>query len=459
LITYPSTSTGPLRWKAPAQAQSNIQFQVRPVQHVETVYHLDDASDEASYIETPYVEAQPAAPTAFTLQLDSPQNQPAAQEPRRMRTIGTPGGAARSVLSTRNSNANDANPFHDPFDDGQDAVDQFGAPGALEAADGIADDGTTVLQPEAGGDFDPDEFPPDVPELTPPGELTPPMPSIDPDDAPPLPPATLRQGPAPLLNPPGGGAAGAPMGRRRCGIYNDRDCCEDEHECLRSLDRVRSDTLRMFGRDRLDITPAYVPDARTPEEIERAEERKRQQLVQSGVRPWKRKDGRLLAEGQLVDLVENKAVIATPQGRQVEVRLHELADDELCFIAAWYNLPTECTLGNDPYLGRQFLASTMTWRASDLCHKPLYFEQVQLERYGHTAGPIAQPVISGAHFVANIALLPYTMGIHPPQECQYALGYYRPGSCAPWMVPAFPLSPRGAATAGAVYTGGVFLIP
>ena len=97
--------------------------------------------------------------------------------------------------------------------------------------------------------------------------------------------------------------------------------------------------------------------------------------------------------------------------------------------------------------------------ASALCHKPLYFEEVQLERYGHTAGPIRQPIISGAHFFLNIAALPYNMAINPPKECEYALGYYRPGSCAPWMIPPIPLSLRGAAAETGAVLGGVFLLP
>jgi hypothetical protein len=166
-----------------------------------------------------------------------------------------------------------------------------------------------------------------------------------------------------------------------------------------------------------------------------------------------------MAEGQLIDLSEGKAYVQTRENRRVELKLRELNDDDLCFIAAWYNLPTECTLGNDPFGGRQFLASTFTWKASGLCHKPLYFEEVQLERYGHTPGPIAEPFVSGAHFFANIALLPYKMGISPPHECEYALGYYRPGSCAPWMIPPVPLSVRGAASAAGFYTAGTVLIP
>jgi hypothetical protein len=105
------------------------------------------------------------------------------------------------------------------------------------------------------------------------------------------------------------------------------------------------------------------------------------------------------------------------------------------------------------------VASTFTYQASGLCHKPLYFEEVQLERYGHTAGPIKQPLLSGAHFFLNIAVLPYKMGINPPCECQYALGYYRPGSCAPWHIPPVPISVRGALAEAGAWVGGIYIIP
>jgi hypothetical protein len=94
-----------------------------------------------------------------------------------------------------------------------------------------------------------------------------------------------------------------------------------------------------------------------------------------------------------------------------------------------------------------------------LCHKPLYFEEPQLERYGHTAGPFKQPILSGAHFFTSILALPYNMAINPPMECQYPLGYYRPGDCAPWHIPPVPLSVRGAAAEAGAWIGGIYMIP
>ncbi len=41
----------------------------------------------------------------------------------------------------------------------------------------------------------------------------------------------------------------------------------------------------------------------------------------------------------------------------------------------------------------------------------------------------------------------------------YPLGYYRPGSCAPYLLDPFPFSIRAAAFETGAVLGGVFLIP
>jgi hypothetical protein len=99
------------------------------------------------------------------------------------------------------------------------------------------------------------------------------------------------------------------------------------------------------------------------------------------------------------------------------------------------------------------------WKASGLCHKPLYFEQVALERYGHSTGPLTQPIVDGAHFFLTVPVLPYKMGIEAPWECKYALGYYRPGSCAPYIIPPIPLSARGAALEAATAAALIYTLP
>jgi hypothetical protein len=116
------------------------------------------------------------------------------------------------------------------------------------------------------------------------------------------------------------------------------------------------------------------------------------------------------------------------------------------------DFPCDCLIGRDfnapKFAGRDFAPTLFTWKASGTCHKPLYFEDVQLERYGHSWNPIIQPFASGAHFFVSVPLLPYKMGLRPPNECVYTLGYYRPGNCAPYMLEPIPLSLRAAVFQG-----------
>jgi len=120
--------------------------------------------------------------------------------------------------------------------------------------------------------------------------------------------------------------------------------------------------------------------------------------------------------------------------------------------------PCECRLEGETFQPRRFATTTMTWKAAGNCHKPLYFEDWNLERYGHSHGPL-DPVFSAAHFFVTLPVLPYKMGVELPWECVYPLGYYRPGNCAPWTVPAAPISCRGFAVEAATVTGLLFLLP
>jgi len=122
--------------------------------------------------------------------------------------------------------------------------------------------------------------------------------------------------------------------------------------------------------------------------------------------------------------------------------------------------PFECTVNDGQMFGgRCWEQITYMWKASAMCHKPLYFEDEQLERYGHSFTPCFQPFISGAHFFCTLPVLPYCMGVEPPCECIYALGYYRPGSCAPYMCNPIPLSPRGALIEAGAVTGVSAILP
>jgi hypothetical protein len=122
--------------------------------------------------------------------------------------------------------------------------------------------------------------------------------------------------------------------------------------------------------------------------------------------------------------------------------------------------PFECSIDDgQQFKGRCWDQTTYMWKASAMCHKPLYFEEEQLERYGHSFSPCFQPFVSGAHFFCTLPVLPYCMGVEPPCECIYALGYYRPGSCAPYMCNPVPLSLRGALFEAGAVTGAAAALP
>ena len=107
---------------------------------------------------------------------------------------------------------------------------------------------------------------------------------------------------------------------------------------------------------------------------------------------------------------------------------------------------------------REWATSAYAWEAPGLCHSPLYFEEINLERHGYSFG-IVQPGISGLQFYGRLALMPYLMAITPPTECVYTLGYYRPGSYAPFQLHTPPLRSRGLMSQAAVITALFFIFP
>jgi hypothetical protein len=239
--------------------------------------------------------------------------------------------------------------------------------------------------------------------------------------------------------------------------YNDRNCCADDAKCQQAHRFVAQYKITNIL---LDITPSFTnTESATATNYVPTDVRKEQELAKAPARAWKNRIGETVAVGRFDDYHNGLIHILSESGETVKLAFNTLSDDDVCFVTAWWSLPTECSLADEKYQPRNWLASTFTWKASALCHKPLYFEEVALERYGHSVGPIKQPFVSGAHFFGSLAALPFQMGIHPPNECQYALGYYRPGSCAPWLVPPVPISLRGALAGAGAWVGGIYIIP
>jgi hypothetical protein len=110
------------------------------------------------------------------------------------------------------------------------------------------------------------------------------------------------------------------------------------------------------------------------------------------------------------------------------------------------------------------------WEATCFYHNPLYFEEVNLERYGYQCGDRScccscgrecclQPVVSAAHFFGTIPALPYCMAADCPCDCVYTLGHYRPGDCNPWRYNWPPCDPWAGLAAGGFWIGMIAAFP
>jgi hypothetical protein len=156
-------------------------------------------------------------------------------------------------------------------------------------------------------------------------------------------------------------------------------------------------------------------------------------------------------------------------------------------------------------LGRGFCLEPVDWDATALRHRPLYFEEPNLERLGYYYGgardgrcrrflcqPVSnclankpddlwlkqkwfewqykldcnppqnqllQPLVSAAHFYGRIAILPYQAGVWPPTEQYYVLGEDRPDSPVCYRKYYMPLSLKGLLYQSAAVTGLGYAIP
>ncbi|MCA9215050.1 MAG: hypothetical protein KDB27_18400 [Planctomycetales bacterium] len=233
---------------------------------------------------------------------------------------------------------------------------------------------------------------------------------------------------------------------------NRRDCPQEQGAHETAMNTFLSRSIKAIS---LDITPEYEPNQ--PADINA--ERRDAALAKTEARQWRDRTGAVVAEGLFRDFEHGRVHVETSDGTIKKLQFHDLSSSDMCFVSAWWGIPTEYQINVGQHEVRNWTTQTFTWKASGACHKPLYFEEVQLERYGHSAGPMKQTMLSGVHFFGNILFLPYKMGVNPPNECQYTLGYYRPGDCAPWLLHAIPLSARGARLQTAAVLGGIGLVP
>ena len=243
---------------------------------------------------------------------------------------------------------------------------------------------------------------------------------------------------------------------------------EDEIKRRQSADELLEEPIEdMLEPETIEDTETSDPFDDDLDDLTKDFDNQDNMLLQSEDDDWRTPDEAELTSEELRQRSEELQREREESEANCREELAELESDTISSIDlsirvegnAGEDFPYECSVVSKRHEPRQWAQITYNWKASALCHKPLYFEQVQLERYGHSWGPFAQPIMSGVHFFSSIPILPYKMGIRTPTECVYSLGYYRPGSCAPYMIDPVPFTWRAAMFEGAAATGISFIIP
>jgi hypothetical protein len=116
-------------------------------------------------------------------------------------------------------------------------------------------------------------------------------------------------------------------------------------------------------------------------------------------------------------------------------------------------------LDKGEYVARVSPPTVLQWAPTNFYHYPLYFEDPALERYGHTYHPLVQPFASTGRFATQLVGLPYQMALHPACSHEYALGWYRPGDCAPKKHYQIPFNEEATLVQAAVIAGLIIALP
>jgi len=171
--------------------------------------------------------------------------------------------------------------------------------------------------------------------------------------------------------------------------------------------------------------------------------------------------------GPSIRIVEPAEAIPTPAAESPESKSCSIRDIETDITVSDETPPDlseavfadQRKIFNPTFARSDWTGYLYQWEAPGLYHRPLYFEEINLERYGYSYCRICQPVVSGAHFFATVPILPYKTTVEPTWECIYALGHYRPGSCVPNRIHWMPLRPKAGLVQAAAITGMIYAIP
>jgi hypothetical protein len=122
-----------------------------------------------------------------------------------------------------------------------------------------------------------------------------------------------------------------------------------------------------------------------------------------------------------------------------------------------YGMPAETPI-TGTHQPRSFAPTEAIAFPSYVVYHPLYFQQINAERYGWELG-VFQPVVSTAQFYADVLLLPYKTAANPPWTCDANVGYNLPGNPEPLRFLTVPFSWRGVAAQTGAAVAGAAIFP
>lgn len=109
--------------------------------------------------------------------------------------------------------------------------------------------------------------------------------------------------------------------------------------------------------------------------------------------------------------------------------------------------PLPCAV-NQAYEVRAFPHQTEFTVPEYTCYGRLYFEQLNMERYGWDLGALSL-LLSPAIFYADVATLPYHLATDPCRKCECSAGYCLPGDPVPLLLYLPEFSATGVAAEAA----------
>ena len=173
-----------------------------------------------------------------------------------------------------------------------------------------------------------------------------------------------------------------------------------------------------------------------------------------------------LSQEQLIS-IQNSPSLQPPPAEQIRAALQPLTKEKISTRLPDGLTPPDASRGlfgdTRPafpiFRGDDFSYTEFHWAASNLRHRPLYFEDAMLERHGQAYCGLIQPAASGARFFLTVPILPYLMTVNPPYPAQSTLGDFRPGSAVPLLCQRPPLQVDAGVIEAGVRIGLILLIP